>query len=49
MTDISHSSFRYLLREAGAYLAYVTLGRRGIMIGEETIEKWISESLGART
>lgn len=45
-TDISHSSFRYLLRESGAYLAYLTLGRRGIMIGEETIEKWISESIG---
>jgi len=45
-TDISHSSFRYLLREAGAYLTYITLGRRGILIGEETIEKWISESLG---
>jgi uncharacterized SAM-binding protein YcdF (DUF218 family) len=45
-TDIAHSSFRYLTREAGAYLAYVTLGRRGIMIGEETIEKWLSESVG---
>ena len=45
-TDIAHSSLRYLMREAGAYLAYVTLGRRGIIIGEETIDKWISESLG---
>ena len=26
----SNSSFRYLVRETGAYLAYVTLGRQGI-------------------
>lgn len=45
MTDISHSSFRYLMRETGAYLSYITLGRRGIIIGEETIDKWLSESL----
>jgi vancomycin permeability regulator SanA len=45
-TDISHSSLRYLLRESGAYLAYVTLGRRGILIGEETIDRWIPQSFG---
>lgn len=31
---LANSGKRYLLREAGAYLAYVTLGRRGIHISD---------------
>lgn len=38
VANIERSSLRYLTREAGAYLAYVTLGRRGIMISEDTID-----------
>lgn len=38
LANIDNSSFRYLLRETGAYLAYATLGRRGIMISEATID-----------
>lgn len=35
-TNLDNSTFRYLVREAGAYLAYITLGRRGIFISEDT-------------
>jgi vancomycin permeability regulator SanA len=38
LANLENSSLRYLVREAGAYLAYVTLGRRGIMIDEERID-----------
>lgn len=38
LANINNSSLRYLIREAGAYLAYVSLGRRGIMISEDTID-----------
>jgi vancomycin permeability regulator SanA len=31
---LENSHFRYLVREAGAYLAYITLGRRGIHISD---------------
>ena len=31
----SNSSFRYLLRETGAYLAYVTVGRHGIYLTDQ--------------
>ena len=31
---LSHSGYRYFLREAGAYLVYITLGRRGIQISD---------------
>jgi uncharacterized SAM-binding protein YcdF (DUF218 family) len=31
---LAGSSYRYLVREAGAYLAYITLGRRGINISD---------------
>ena len=31
---ISSSSYKYLLREAGAYLVYITLGRRGIQVSD---------------
>ena len=31
---VEKSSFRYLFRETGAYLAYITLGRRGIHISD---------------
>lgn len=32
--SLKNSHFRYLAREAGAYLAYITLGRRGINISD---------------
>jgi uncharacterized SAM-binding protein YcdF (DUF218 family) len=32
--SLDGSSFRYLVRESGAYLAYITLGRRGINISD---------------
>jgi uncharacterized SAM-binding protein YcdF (DUF218 family) len=32
--SLENSRFRYLAREAGAYLAYITLGRRGINISD---------------
>lgn len=32
--SLANSHFRYLAREAGAYLAYVTLGRRGINVSD---------------
>jgi uncharacterized SAM-binding protein YcdF (DUF218 family) len=31
---ISHSSYKYLIREAGAYLVYISLGRRGIQVSD---------------
>ena len=31
---ISQSGFKYLLREAGAYLVYITVGRRGIQVSD---------------
>jgi uncharacterized SAM-binding protein YcdF (DUF218 family) len=31
---LENSHFRYLVREAGAYLAYISLGRRGIHISD---------------
>lgn len=32
--SLANSHLRYLVREAGAYLAYITLGRRGIHISD---------------
>jgi uncharacterized SAM-binding protein YcdF (DUF218 family) len=32
--SLEKSRTRYLIREAGAYLAYITLGRRGIHISD---------------
>ena len=32
--SLANSHYRYLIREAGAYLAYITLGRRGIHISD---------------
>jgi uncharacterized SAM-binding protein YcdF (DUF218 family) len=32
--SLENSHYRYLVREAGAYLAYITLGRRGIHISD---------------
>lgn len=32
--SLMHANLHYLLREAGAYLAYVTLGRRGIHLSD---------------
>ncbi len=34
IASLEKAGFRYLVREAGAYLAYVTLGRRGIHISD---------------
>ena len=31
---IDESGYKYLLREAGAYLAYITVGRRGIQVSD---------------
>ena len=31
---LDKSRFRYLIREAGAYLAYISLGRRGVHISD---------------
>jgi len=35
---IANSGFKYLLREAGAYLVYITVGRRGIQISDHLPE-----------
>jgi uncharacterized SAM-binding protein YcdF (DUF218 family) len=32
--SMSNSGYKYLLREAGAYLVYITLGRRGIQVSD---------------
>ena len=32
--SLESSKFRYLVREAGAYLAYITLGRRGFNVSD---------------
>jgi uncharacterized SAM-binding protein YcdF (DUF218 family) len=34
IASLEKAGFRYLVREAGAYLVYVTLGRRGIHISD---------------
>ena len=34
IASLDQVGFRYLIREAGAYLAYITLGRRGIHISD---------------
>ena len=31
---IANSGFKYLIREAGAYLVYITVGRRGIQVSD---------------
>jgi uncharacterized SAM-binding protein YcdF (DUF218 family) len=31
---LEKSGFKYLIREAGAYLAYITLGRRGVQVSD---------------
>ena len=31
---LDKSSYKYLLREAGAYIAHITVGRRGIQISD---------------
>jgi uncharacterized SAM-binding protein YcdF (DUF218 family) len=31
---LENSGYKYLLREAGAYLAYITVGRRGIQVSD---------------
>ena len=39
--SLEDASYRYLFREAGAYLAYITLGRRGIHISDHVaFELW---------
>jgi uncharacterized SAM-binding protein YcdF (DUF218 family) len=39
IASLDKVSFRYLLRETGAYLAYITLGRRGIHISDHVAWK----------
>jgi hypothetical protein len=34
IASLEKVGFKYLMRETGAYLAYVTLGRRGIHISD---------------
>ena len=34
IASLGNAGFRYLLRESGAYLAYITLGRHGIHISD---------------
>ena len=36
--SLENSRFRYLVREAGAYLAYITLGRRGFNVSDHLAE-----------
>ncbi len=36
--SLENSRFRYLAREAGAYLAYITLGRRGFNVSDHLAE-----------
>ncbi|MEY4419372.1 MAG: hypothetical protein RIR15_694 [Actinomycetota bacterium] len=31
---LENSGYKYLIREAGAYLAYITVGRRGIQVSD---------------
>ena len=35
---IDNSGYRYLIREAAAYLAYITVGKRGIQISDRLPE-----------
>ena len=35
---IDNSGYRYLIREAAAYLAYITVGKRGIQISDRLLE-----------
>ena len=39
IASLDNAGFRYLLRETGAYLAYITLGRRGIHISDHVAWK----------
>ena len=43
---ISQSGYKYLLREAGAYLVYVTVGRRGIQISDHLPDSDILTKVG---
>lgn len=36
--SLLHANFHYLVRETGAYLAYVTLGRRGIHLSDHLVQ-----------
>jgi len=35
---LANSKFRYLIRETGAYLAYITVGRHGILLSDRAIQ-----------
>jgi hypothetical protein len=39
IASLDNAGFRYLVRETGAYLAYITLGRRGIHISDHVAWK----------
>jgi uncharacterized SAM-binding protein YcdF (DUF218 family) len=45
IASVDRAGIRYLLREAGAYLAYVTLGRRGIHISDHIVSDHIEWEL----
>jgi uncharacterized SAM-binding protein YcdF (DUF218 family) len=45
IASVDRAGIRYLLREAGAYLAYVTLGRRGIHISDHIVSDHIAWEL----
>jgi hypothetical protein len=36
---VTNSGYKYLARETGAYLAYITVGRLGIKLSDRLIEK----------
>ncbi len=36
--SLAHADLHYLIRETGAYLAYVTLGRRGIHLSDHLVQ-----------
>jgi uncharacterized SAM-binding protein YcdF (DUF218 family) len=37
--SVTNSGYKYLARETGAYLAYITVGRLGIKLSDRLIEK----------
>ena len=43
---LGSASMRYLMREMGAYLAYITLGRRGIHLSDHTVQSFVSGKNG---
>lgn len=44
---VGNASSRYLIREMGAYLAYITLGRRGIHLSDHNVQGQASAAGGS--